>query len=86
MRIAYTDRFRRAYAALVDRDAERVRKALGLLAVDPRHPGLRVKKMQGTERIWEARASKSLRITFEVEGDWILLRNVGAHDATLRRP
>lgn len=51
MRLAYTNRFLKAYAALDDRRADRVRKALEHLAVDLRHPSLRVKKMQGTERI-----------------------------------
>jgi len=51
-----------------------------------RHPGLRVKKIQGTETIWEARAGLAIRITFEIKGEAILLRNVGRHDKTLKRP
>jgi mRNA-degrading endonuclease RelE of RelBE toxin-antitoxin system len=86
MRLLYTDRFRRAYVGLADREAELVAKALRLLAEDLRHPSLRVKKMQGTDRIWEARASRSLRVTFEIQEDRVLLRNVGAHDATLKNP
>ena len=86
MHLAYTNRFRNAYAALDDRGADRVRKALEHLAANLRHPGLRVRKMQGTERIWEARASDSIRITFETDEGRILLRNVGAHDATLKKP
>ncbi len=86
MRLQYTDRFQRAYNELDDDAAERVKKAIRLLAADPRYPGLRVKKMQGTENIWEARASRSLRPTFEMHGDLIVLRNVGAHDVTLKKP
>ncbi len=56
------------------------------LAEDPHYPGLRVKRIQGTDSIWEARASRSLRLTFEMDGDIITLRNVGDHDATLRNP
>jgi mRNA-degrading endonuclease YafQ of YafQ-DinJ toxin-antitoxin module len=41
--------------------------------------------MQGTENIWEARVSRSLRITFQIEGDKIILRNIGCHDETLER-
>jgi hypothetical protein len=37
-------------------------------------------------RAWEARASNSLRLTFELRDDVILLRNVGAHDDTLKNP
>ena len=86
MRLQYTDRFQRAYNELGDDGVEQVKKAIRLLAANPRYPGLRVKKMQGTEDIWEARASRSLRLTFEMHDDVIILRNVGAHDATLKNP
>ena len=86
MRLEYTDRFQRAYNDLTDRDAERVKKALRLLVENPRHPSLRVKRMQGTDQIWEAGASLSIRLTFEIHGDLIVLRNVGAHDETLKKP
>lgn len=83
MRIEYTERFLRAYRALSTDDARLVERALRMLATDPRYPGLRVKKMQGRQGVWEARASDPLRITFEMQGDVFLLRNVGAHDETL---
>ena len=86
MRLQYTDRFQRAYSDLTDDNAERVKRALRLLADNPRHPGLRVKRVQGTDRIWEARAGLSARITFGIEGEGIILRNVGAHDETLKKP
>ena len=86
MRWQYTDRFQRAYNALQDTDARRVEKAIILLAGDLPYPSLRVKKVQGTEEIWEARASLSLLITFEIHGDLIVLRNVGLHDDVLRKP
>ena len=50
-----------------------------------RHPGLRVKRMQGTADIWEARVTASSRITFNLEGERILLRTVGDHDV-LKHP
>ncbi len=86
MRIEFTERFVRAYHALRAEDARLVEKALRLLAADPHYPGLRVKKMQGRQGVWEARASDSLRITFEMYADALLLRNVGVHDDTLRNP
>ena len=86
MRLQYTDRFRRAYRALTPEDRRRVQAALRRLAENLRHPGLRVKKMRGTGGIWEARASRGLRITFEMRDDALILRNVGRHDATLKRP
>ena len=86
MRLLYTDRFRRAYRALTAEDRRRVQTALRRLAENLRHPGLRVKKMRGTGGIWEARAGRDLRITFEIRDDALILRNVGRHDATLERP
>ncbi len=86
MRLQFTDRFRRAYTDLTDADAERVDQALRLLAKDPRYPSLRVKRVQGTEHVGEARASVSLRITFEMHGGLLILRMVGPHDATLKNP
>jgi mRNA-degrading endonuclease RelE of RelBE toxin-antitoxin system len=86
MRLLLTDRFRRAYRSLSPQDRKRVQKALLLMSEDLRYPGLRVRRVQGTGGIWEARASRSLRITFEVEGEDLILRNVGHHDDTLRKP
>jgi len=86
MRIRFTERFLRSYGELTGSEQELVDKALRLLASDWRYPSLRVKKMQGRSGIWEARANQSLRITFEISGDVILLRNVGQHDKTLDNP
>lgn len=86
MRLQYTQRFERAYISLEASDAARAAKAIHLLAGDMRHPGLRVKKVQGTSDIWEARASHSLRLTFELHEDLLILRSVGPHDKVLKNP
>jgi len=86
MRFQATRRFERAFADLPEEDAERVRKALRLLAENPRHSSLRVKKIQGVEEIWEARAGLALRLTFEKRADLVILRNVGPHDGILKKP
>ena len=86
MRLVLTNRFKKAYQTLPVNDQGRVKKAISLISGDLRHPSLRVKRVNGTRGIWEARASKSLRITFETEGDAIIFRNVGHHDQTLKKP
>jgi len=86
MRLLVTERFRQAYRSLAPEDRKRVQKTLRFMAEDLRHPGLRVKPIQGTTGIWEARAGPSTRATFEVEGTDLILRNVGQHDDALRRP
>jgi len=86
VKITRTARFKRAWQELTEEERELGWKALKNLAMDLRYPALRVKKMQGTENIWEARVSRSLRMTFEFAGHTIMLRNIGRHDETLERP
>ena len=86
MRLVLTNRFKKAYQSLAVDDQGRVMKAIRLMSGNLRHPSLRVKRIKGTRGIWEARASKSLRITFETEGDALFFRNVGHHDQTLMKP
>lgn len=59
-------------------------KQLKILLENPRHPSLRVKKIQGEENIWEARVDIQYRFTFEYEEEFILLRTVGNHDEVLK--
>jgi len=86
MKIARTERFGKAWRQLSKQEKALARKAITNLAVDMRYPSLRVKKIKGTDRIWEARASQSIRITFEIESDTIILRNIGRHDEALGHP
>jgi len=86
MRIARTVRFKKGWKELNKQEKALAGKAINNLAIDIRYPALRMKKMKGTEYIWEARVSRSLRLTFQIEGDTIILRNIGRHDETLERP
>lgn len=90
MKFTYTRRFKKAYKALDKRQQRQVKKAIKLMDEDIGHPSLRVEKVEGARGedadIWAARASRSIRITFERIGDRIFLRNVGEHNSTLERP
>ena len=86
MKIARTERFKKAYKKLNQRQRRAVERALSFLVNNIRHPSLRVKKIEGTTGIWEARASRSIRLPFEFRGDTLILRNVGDHDEVLRGP
>jgi len=86
VKITRTARFKKAWKGLNKEEKDLARKALRNLATDLRYPALRVRKMQGVEHVWEARVSRSLRMTFQIEGDTIILRNIGRHDETLERP
>jgi mRNA interferase RelE/StbE len=86
VQLQYTDRFARAYSDLDASNGKRVDKALRLLGENLQHNSLYVKKVEGTKDIWEARASDSIRLTFQMQADVIVLRNVGPHDEILRNP
>jgi len=86
MRVARTENFKRAWKQLDEEQKALARKAIDNLINDMRYPALRVKKIKGIENVWEARVSRSLRMTFQIEGDTIILRNIGQHDETLERP
>ena len=86
MKIARTDRFKKAWSLLIERDKKSARKAIENLVANVNYPSLRVKKIKGTDKLWEARASHSLRITFEIDSNTIVLRYIGHHDQTLKQP
>lgn len=86
MELLFTEQFEQAYEKLTKAEKWSVRKALTLLGDNPKYPSLRVKKMEGRKNIWEARPSKRLRMTFEMIGETIFMRNVGEHDKVLKRP
>ncbi|OGX36298.1 MAG: hypothetical protein A3D87_07105 [Omnitrophica WOR_2 bacterium RIFCSPHIGHO2_02_FULL_50_17] len=86
MNFLETPRFKRAYKSLPEEAKERVKTSLRMLAVNPKHPSLHVKKIKGARDIWEARAGLDYRVTFQIVRDYFILRNVGHHDPTLRNP
>jgi len=61
----------------IQREAE---EKLRLLAQDPQHPSLRIKKIQGTAGIWEGSVTMAYRFTFHKEDGSIVLRRIGTHD------
>lgn len=62
-----------------------IARCVALLGENPRHPGLRTHRVQGTGGVWEAYVDQANRVTFHYDGDKIVLRNNCNHDI-LRRP
>jgi len=87
--IRRSDKFIKELQKLVKKgvlDVEQVEKFLRLIIENPRHPSLRVKKIQGTEDIFEASVNMAVRVTFQyIKPDIVYLRNIGEHDMTLKR-
>jgi mRNA-degrading endonuclease RelE of RelBE toxin-antitoxin system len=85
MRVQSTRRFDREYERLSGDLKDRTDRQIRLLSTNPNHPSLRLKKMQGTDAVWEVRITRTYRVTLEVAGDLLILRRVGAHDV-LKHP
>ncbi len=85
MRVQSTPRFDRDYEGLSGDLRDRADRQIKVLLTDPGHPSLRLKKMQGTQVIWEARVTLNCRVTLEMVDDLLILRRVGSHDA-LKNP
>jgi len=87
MRFVTTERFQRSFSRLSNQHALAVEKAIRMLTENSKHPSLRVKRVKGTKDIWEASATRSLRITFRLLApDLMQLRNVGTHEQVFRPP
>lgn len=86
MPLIFTDRFKKAYQKLPVDLQEKVKKALRFLDENPRHPSLRVRKIEGTTDIYEGRVDQKYRFSFQFEGEDKILRNVDNHDECLKNP
>lgn len=77
--------FAKNYAKLTRQEQEQVDEKLRLLASDPWHPSLRVKKIRGT-REFEASVNRDIRMAFLfAEASIIVMLDVGHHDKLLER-
>ena len=86
MKIKYSENFRDTVKNLSPEAKKQLKKKLGIMIVNPRHPSLRSKKIKGTDYIFEASINMDIRITWQYISDGILLRNIGEHDQTLKNP
>ena len=85
MKVTFTKPFKRDYKGLPENLQELIDKQIIYLLNDPKHPSLRLKKMEGHKFIYEARITKGYRMTFQIVDDTYLLRRVGTH-SILKRP
>lgn len=72
--------FRKDYKKLPPEIREKVDKQLGFLLDKPDHPSLNLHQIRGTRGIWEGYVDYHYRFTFEVDGEYYVLRKAGTHD------
>jgi len=85
MEIKPSGKFVHDYKNLPPLVRKRTDEQLKTLLENPQHPSLGLKKMKGFPDIWEARVTKNYLLTFQIQGNFYLLRRIGTHDV-LKRP
>lgn len=86
MELIFTDRFKRSYKQLSREAQKALQKKLDLMSNDPHHPSLRTKKVQGTDEIFECTITMAVRLTWQYQGESILLRVIGPYGQMLDTP
>lgn len=74
-----TARFRRAFEALPPEVQERARHAYRAFRTNPRHPGLRLKRVHPTRPVYSARIGLGYRALGVLEGDAMIWFWIGTH-------
>ncbi len=85
MKLYATEKFKKQYQKLPEAIQKEAEKQLDFLLSNPHHPSLHLKKMEDSRNIWEARVTVSYRFTFQIDGDYYILRTIGTH-STLKSP
>ena len=87
MKFVYSDSFKKNVSGLSFEEKGILKEKLTLMFQNPRHPSLRTKKIQGHKSIFESTITMGIRITWQyMKKDVILLRKIGPHDKTLKKP
>ena len=77
----FTPRFQKHCKGLADQEKKQLKNKLALLAENPTHPSLRIKRIQGTADLFECSVNMDLRMIWYYEGEkMIILVDVGHHD------
>ena len=79
MRLVRTNTFKRRFRKAPKDIQRRTEKALRLLVENLQHPSLRAKIVDETNRIWQARISRSWRLYFQILGDKLVLLTLHKH-------
>ena len=85
LQITYTERFHKHYKNLTDKEKKQFRNKLILFQNNPLHPSLRVKRIQGTDDIFEFSVNMDIRVIWFYECETLVaLVDIGHHDIMTR--
>lgn len=80
MKINLTGTFKKDYKSLPPEIKAKTKKQLRFLAENPKHPSLKIRKIEGTHGFLEFYADRSCRAVFTLEGEVLVLRHIGPHN------
>lgn len=82
MKLRLTDSFEKEFVKVTKGNIilkRKIIKQLGIVARNPKHPSLRLHKIEG-EDYWSISVDKSIRILIIFEGDIIYAYHIGKHE------
>ena len=81
LQITYTERFQKSYKKLSSEEKQQFKRKLAMFAANPTHPSLRVKRIQGTNDLFEFSVNMDIRVIWFYDEDTIAaLIDIGHHD------
>ena len=81
LQITYSDRFQKHYKKLSQEEKNLFRRKLSIFVENPLHPSLRVKRLLGTDELFEFSVNMDIRVIWFYEGETIVaLIDIGHHD------
>ncbi|MFH1778392.1 MAG: hypothetical protein ABH952_12715 [Candidatus Omnitrophota bacterium] len=79
-KIVFPRPFEKMFSRLPGDIRKLIYQKIELFLRDPTHPSLRVKRIKGTDCLWEMSITMNSRLTFEVSPEELFLRKIGTHD------
>ena len=61
-KITFTNRFRKSYKKLSDKEKKQIKRKVDQLAQNPLHPSLRTKKIKGADGFFECSVNMDVRM------------------------
>ena len=83
--ILFSSRFKKSFNKLQTNEKKVFYKKLSLFIENHKHPGLRAKKIKGSEILFESSINMSIRVIWTCKDDrMILMLDIGHHDILKR--
>lgn len=80
MKVRLTDTFKKDYRRLPKNIQAKADRQLRLLMENPKHPSLKVHRIEGAHGFWEFYVDRSYQCVYTLEEDVAVLRYIGPHN------